>query len=737
VTPEDFNDVFRRAGSVLGEAFHHARALGVKTCVGTETPLKVPQRVQEHLRAMGKNPADSAVVRELYEGIFRRAAGTMPLDYYWFWTPEGWTWSGNTEEEMKATVNDFTAALAAHGTTGAPFELATCGWVLGPRNDRAFFDNMLPKSMPMSCINRGVGTVAVDRAFARVSGRPKWAIPWLEDDPGLTAPQLWVGRMRCDAADALRYGCTGLLGIHWRTRVLGPNVAALAHAAWSQEPWIQEPRISGAMEGHVMKPSDKPISGTTDDILYQTGRRNMYNYRIAVPNGTCTVTLRFCELEFMRKGARVFDVYIQDEKVLDKFDIFAQVGGFRALDETFENIKAGNGFVDITFEPVIPFGQPSYGQACISAVEVQGNGYSWRENCGGPAYKDFQADSAIVSSAHVNRDYLAETSQWEYAPARYMPTLDFYEDWALHQFGPEVSKEIASIFERMDGALPRSSDWINGPGGWKPDTMYWEQRARDYAFVGELEKLDDRIVGPGNRERFRYWLNTFRYMRSSAHLCCVWNEFNREMDAVKAEQNRDTRMVLARENGIPLYIELVRLFGETYTYLLSVVSNHGEMGTVANLEQHILPGLLVKTREDLAGFLGSEIPGYALPSPDQVGGDYGGEPRVIVPTVRSNYTAGETINLKVIVLDRNRPKEAEIFWREMGSTGKEFASEPIKHVARGIYTVQFPKQGSPIKSGTAADLEYYVKIITDSGKELYFPATAPALNQTVVFMEGM
>jgi len=134
-------------------------------------------------------------------------------------------------------VDDLKAAIAALKDAGSPFTLATCGWVLGPPKDRALFDNFLPKDMPMSCINRNVGFAPVEVGFARVEGRPQWAIPWLEDDPALIIPQLWVGRMRRDAADALAYGCTGLLGIHWRTRVLGPNVAALARAAWEQKPW--------------------------------------------------------------------------------------------------------------------------------------------------------------------------------------------------------------------------------------------------------------------------------------------------------------------------------------------------------------------------------------------------------------------------------------------------------------------------------------------------------------------
>ena len=112
--------------------------------------------------------------------------------------------------------------------------LATCGWVLGPPSLRTLFDERLPKSVALSCINREVGKAPVDPGFARIEGRSLWAIPWMEDDPALTSPQLWAGRMRRDAADALRYGCDGLLGIHWRTRVLSANVLALARAAWKR-----------------------------------------------------------------------------------------------------------------------------------------------------------------------------------------------------------------------------------------------------------------------------------------------------------------------------------------------------------------------------------------------------------------------------------------------------------------------------------------------------------------------
>ena len=104
------------------------------------------------------------------------------------------------------------------------------------------FDDFLPKTMAMSCINRQVGKEPVESDFAKVKGRPTWAIPWLEDDPALTIPQLWAGRMRADALDAKLYGCDGLIGIHWRTRILSPNIGALADAAWDQSWAPQNPQ---------------------------------------------------------------------------------------------------------------------------------------------------------------------------------------------------------------------------------------------------------------------------------------------------------------------------------------------------------------------------------------------------------------------------------------------------------------------------------------------------------------
>ncbi|MBN2270473.1 MAG: hypothetical protein JXN61_07660, partial [Sedimentisphaerales bacterium] len=400
MSAEKANELFDRMAGVLKEAFEYAHALGVRTCVGTETPLIIPDAVKERLKAIGKDPADKTVVQELYEGMFRRIAAAYPLDYYWFWTPEGWTWSGVKDEEVAATLADFRAAIAAAKKVNAPFTLATCGWVLGPPKDRALFDNTLPKEMPMSCINRNVGFSFVEPGFAKIDGRPQWAIPWLEDDPALIIPQLWAGRMRRDAADALAYGCTGLLGIHWRTRILAPNVSALAHAAWDQAAWNPEwhglparentarmavPQLTESRDGgNVAAFPNNPMADTEEDTLYQTVIWDVRAYHLKLPNGAYTVTLKFCEPAYDEAGKRVFGVNLQGKKVIDSLDIFAKVGKNKALDYTFKGIEVTKDFLSIDFEHIVEF-------PCIAGMVVEGPHAARKINCGGPAYKDYQA----------------------------------------------------------------------------------------------------------------------------------------------------------------------------------------------------------------------------------------------------------------------------------------------------------------------------------------------------------
>jgi hypothetical protein len=702
--PEQCNALFGRMGRVLTGAFTFARQLGIKTCVGTETPLTIPTPVKERLKAAGKNPADPAVVQEVYQGIFERIKQTHPLDYYWLWTPEGWTWAATKQQDVDATLADFRAAMAAVKAVDAPFTLATCGWVLGPQQDRALFDDFLPKRFPMGCISRAVGHDPVETGFAKVQGRPKWSIPWMEDDPALISPQLWAGRMRKDAADSLAYGCTGLFGIHWRTQILGPNVSALAAAAWDQSRWnpaltgqpLPEEKLPEGPDGgqHAHFPQNR-ITDTEEAPLYQDVRYDVDAYHLDVPNGKYKVTVKLCEPHYKEPNRRVFGVKVQGLFLADQIDLFAKVGQNRALDLTLKDVLVTDGRLVIDFVRIIEL--PS-----VAAIVVAGP-VTRKINCGGPAWKDYQADWPP-----------AQKSQRK----RFLPVDDFYADWARAHFGPVAAERIAAIFTAIDGRLPRPSTWVHGPGGINPDGRPWDDVRKEYAFVDELAALRPDVRGAGNLERFDYWLDTLRYMRANARVNCTWHRCNEALKKVKAEKDAAAQKQLARELALPLRKELVAQVAEVHQHLLNAVATYGEIGNVTNWQQHLQPTLLDQPGQELAAILGEPLPGDATP-----GTEYRGRPRLFVPTLRSCLNSGEPLVAKAIVLGTT-PKEVALHWRRLGEG--EFAAIPLPHVARGVYSGRLPLPTD------ASAVEYYVQAVGDGGTKLLFPATAPDLNQTVV-----
>ncbi len=702
---------FEGVGGLMRAVVTEAKRLGVKTCVGTETPLTVPKLVQERLRAQGKDPRDPGVVRELYEGMFRRIATLYPVDYYWLWTPEEWTWSGNKPEQFEATANDVRAALAALGKLGDPFTLATSGWVLGPQHDRAALDKLLPRNVPMSCINRQVGHASDELFFANITGRPKWVIPWMENDPNLVAPQPWVGRMRWDAADALRLGCTGLLGIHWRTKQMAPNVAALAAAAWEQ-PWLPDgydrspmPPVKvafGALGGTEVT-FKAPVAEAEVQSVYQSVRYGMSAYRLDVPNGRYTVTLKFNEPHYREAGKRVFGVRIQNRPVIVKLDVFAKAGANRALDLAFADIAVKDGVLRLDFDRVVE-------HPCIAGIVVTGKtaganqlpgaDYARRINCGGAAVSGYEADRRAESGEGAPKE-------------RAMPVADFYADFARANFGADVAESAAKVLARIDGVnLPEPTTWIKGPGGIKAEKKPWMEEQSRYAFVKALEALRPLVNGAGNRERFDYWLNTYRCMAAMAELGCARGE----LDALAARLK--TEPSLAKQ-ALAVRVRLSRLWETMMTAQLAATDTPGELGTIANLEQHSRVFLKFLSEHD--GALAQAL-GAPLPPEVEVSKAYAGAARLIVPTVRTQKAPEEPLRLNVIVLDGARPRSVVCRWRRFGKG--PFEKIAARESGRSVYAVTLPALDQ--------DFEYYLQAETASGQMLTWPATAPDMNHTVV-----
>src|SRR5437773_11010971 len=105
------------------------------------------------------------------------------------------------------------------------------------------------------------------------------------------------------------------------------------------------------------------VTGTSDPTLYQTVRfTSTLTYNIPVVNGTYTVTLYFAEIYFNAPGQRVFNVTIEEQTVLQNFDIWAVAGQFAAVQRTFV-VTVTDGVLNIV-------GTASVNNAKFSAIQV-------------------------------------------------------------------------------------------------------------------------------------------------------------------------------------------------------------------------------------------------------------------------------------------------------------------------------------------------------------------------------
>jgi hypothetical protein len=246
--------LFDHTAGLLRDVFGAAHARHIKTCLGTTIPMVLPKALEAHVKQQGLDPSSMEARTALFEGAFLRIQKSHSLDYYWLWTDEGWMTMEVSPEVARLATNDWAAALAALSKLTAasdgrpPFALAAAGWVPGPGFDPMLFDKVLPSTIPIAALNQNMGASPVDPVFARIEQRPKWVISWLEDDAALSVSQLWAGRVLRDAEDAGRHGCDGFIGIHWRTRALGPQAAALARAGWiRREAGVDDTHAAGSL----------------------------------------------------------------------------------------------------------------------------------------------------------------------------------------------------------------------------------------------------------------------------------------------------------------------------------------------------------------------------------------------------------------------------------------------------------------------------------------------------------
>jgi hypothetical protein len=234
-----------RAQALWGEAFRYAQQLGIRTGVGFE-PYMVPDEIfraaPPEARSRTSDPKipqpridpESVAARDILEARLGRLLEAYPtVDYVWLWEDEGMSWAS---QQARVPLS-VTAFLQAHEflRRHAPNKrLVVSGWG-GVSRHFPDFHQRLPGDVIFSSLSDSLGWDPVSEEYGRLERRERWPVLWIEDDPAMWLPQFHVHRSAADIDRAESFGCQGLLGIHWRHRIVDATAGFQARASWDRE----------------------------------------------------------------------------------------------------------------------------------------------------------------------------------------------------------------------------------------------------------------------------------------------------------------------------------------------------------------------------------------------------------------------------------------------------------------------------------------------------------------------
>ncbi len=265
-TPKEKAEVINKVGFLLHDAFTHAKKLGIKTALGSESPLAFepgnsqindegdpahiitedwirtcPPHVRDRMKdvygfpvPVSRGADNEAFAKSLYQGIFTRIMRTHPLDYFWLWTYEMWSYGGHepSRKQIEAVADDYKYAQQVMAEMKTPFKLATFGWKVGSSGgdgDELEFHDDLLSGVPFGTLwDNAQGMWAV-----LPTGRKGWTSCWYEEDWGLIQPQLRSMSVYNEVAHGLRNGgVQANIAKHWRIKSVSQASAAHAKLSW-------------------------------------------------------------------------------------------------------------------------------------------------------------------------------------------------------------------------------------------------------------------------------------------------------------------------------------------------------------------------------------------------------------------------------------------------------------------------------------------------------------------------
>ena len=232
-----------RARKLLRDAFSYAARLGLRTGIGFE-PYQIPDEILRALppevkpkdepgvpRSGARFDIESVTAKKMLEARLAQLLEAYPeVTYVWLWEDE--IMGGDSRQRgIPLSVAPFLQAHDFLRRHAPQKRLVLAGWG-GVARHYEDFHRRLPMDIIFSCLSDTVGWDPVHEVFGKIDGRERWPVLWLEDDTEMWQMQQHVHRLEKDIKRAHDFGCQGLMGIHWRHRIVDINAAFQSRYSW-------------------------------------------------------------------------------------------------------------------------------------------------------------------------------------------------------------------------------------------------------------------------------------------------------------------------------------------------------------------------------------------------------------------------------------------------------------------------------------------------------------------------
>mgnify|MGYP006104983689 FL=1 len=126
----------------------------------------------------------------------------------------------------------------------------------------------------------------------------------------------------------------------------------------------------GHMNGNYQF-TDEEINNTIQEDIYRSSLNRVVSYKVRVPNGIYSTTIKLSENYYDDGGERSFDIFAEDSMWVSALDVYTLAGQYNAFDTALTGIRVDDGILDFYFSAVDYGGGYEYAGPFLNAMVIE------------------------------------------------------------------------------------------------------------------------------------------------------------------------------------------------------------------------------------------------------------------------------------------------------------------------------------------------------------------------------